>query len=153
LVATISKFPVAVFLTTTLGAMAIGLSASPYMGVASFAYFLMAFGVFLRKRDRWLHRKLMFTAMGIDFSLVLFLEITRSAVDTASSGSLTVLQFSHVLFSTLALLGYGPMIYWGKSLYESESPRIRYWHRNIGILTFVFRTLGFFLMFSMLESL
>lgn len=131
----------------------IGLYTSPYMGVASLAYFLMVWGIWMRKRDRWAHRKLMFTAMGIDFSLVLFLEITRSAVDTVSSGSLNTWQFLHVLFSTLALLGYGPMIYWGKSLDALESPRIRFWHRNIGILTFLFRTLGFFLMFSMLDSL
>jgi hypothetical protein len=131
-------------------ALLIGFLASPYMGLASLAYFLMVGGMGMRKRDRWLHRRLMYSAMGIDLSLVLFLEWQRNAMETVAALSLTPLQFGHVLSSTSALLLYLPLILLGKKLWEQERSSLRKWHRGVGIAGFFLRSLGFLLMFSLL---
>lgn len=133
-------------------ALLVALFATPYMGAATFAYALMATGLFFRKSNRFLHRKLMFSAMGIDLSLVLLLELQRSAVETVVALKLGPWQFAHVLASTLALLLYGPMIYLGKTLWEKNNPRLQQLHRGLGILTFLLRTVGFLLMFSLLDK-
>lgn len=134
----------------TLTSAAVGFVATPYMGAATFAYALMAFGLFLRKRSRPWHRRLMFGAMGIDLSLVLLLELQRSAIETVASLELAPLPFAHVLCSTLALVLYAPLIYLGQKLWKAENPRLRQWHLRLGITAFVLRSLGFLLMFSLL---
>lgn len=141
-----------VVLPALSSATLVALFCTPYMGVATFAYALMVTGLFFRKSDRFLHRKLMFSAMGIDLSLVLLLELQRSAVETVVALKLGPWQFAHVVASTLALLLYGPMIYLGKTLWEKNNPRLRRLHRNLGILTFLLRTIGFTLMFSLLDK-
>jgi hypothetical protein len=143
-------FPLLLALLAALG-LAIAALTTPYMGAASFAYFLMVAGLAFRLRHRLLHRRLMFSAMGIDLSLVLLLELQRSAIGTVIALEMGSWQFAHVLFSTLALLLYGPMIYLGKALWSRETPGLRTWHKRVGIAAFTFRTLGFVLMFSLLE--
>jgi hypothetical protein len=129
----------------------VGVFTSFYMGAASFAYFLMVLGLRYRRESRLAHRKLMFSAMGIDLSLVLLLEIQRNAIETVAAFDLTAWQFSHVLASTLAVTLYLPMIILGKKLWEREDARIRLWHKRIGITAFVLRSAGFLLMFSLLS--
>lgn len=129
----------------------VGIFTSFYMGAASFAYFLMVFGMHYRRGNRLAHRKLMFSAMGIDLLLVLILEIQRNAVQTVAALELSPLQFGHVLASTSALTLYLPMILLGKKLWNQEDARIRLWHKRIGITAFALRTLGFLLMFSLLS--
>jgi hypothetical protein len=128
----------------------IWLATSLYMGTATFAFFLMLFGMYCRRRDRNRHRALMFSAMGIDLSLVLILEIQRSAMETVLAFDLNPLQISHVLASTLALLLYLPLILLGTSLWGQESARTRLWHRRLGFAAFTLRTIGFLLMFSLI---
>lgn len=131
-------------------AVLVGIFTSLYMGAASFAYFLMVLGMYYRRKNRRAHRKLMFSAMGIDLSLVLLLEIQRNAVETVAALDLSPLQFGHVLASALAVTLYLPMVLLGKKLWREENAQTRLWHKRIGITAFALRSLGFLLMFSLL---
>lgn len=131
----------------------VGYLATPYMGWATLSYFLILRGFLLRKTNQQLHSKLMKYGMLMDLLLVLVLELTRSATKTAIAMELLPIQQVHILFSTLAVIGYFPLFILGqKHLKGAGSVQTRVWHKRIGILTFVFRSLGFFLMFSMLLS-
>jgi len=134
----------------SLFATGIAVATTLYMGAATFAYGLMVCGMYFRKADRLAHRRLMYSAMAIDLSLVILLEAQRSAIGTVIAMDLGFLPFAHVACSTLALLLYGPMILLGRKLYSDDKPGIRLWHRRLGITVFCFRTLGFLLMFSLL---
>lgn len=134
----------------SLFATGIAFATTPYMGAATFAYGLMISGMYFRKTDNLAHRRMMYSAMAIDLSLVLLLEAQRNAIGTVIAMDLGILPFAHVACSTLALLLYGPMILLGRKLTNDDRPGIRLWHRRLGITAFCFRTLGFFLMFSLL---
>lgn len=123
---------------------------TPYMALASAAYFCMIAGLLQRKKNRFLHRKLMVAATGLDILLVLSLEIQRNAVKTAMEFSLNPLQQAHVVCSLIAVVLYGFVIFYGYTLWHAGSVRARQLHKRLGIAAFVFRTLGFLLMFSLL---
>ena len=131
---------------------AVGAWATPYMGLATFAYSLFLAGIYFRKRDRNYHRAALYSAMAIDLVLVLVLEFQREAVLTVVSLELSPWQLAHVVFSVLALLLYLPMIFLGSSLWANEREETRRWHRRLGWLAFAFRSLGFALMFSLLDK-
>ena len=133
-----------------LTALGIALATTAYMGIATFAYLMMVLGLIYRRRARETHRQLMFLGMGIDLGLVLLLELQRKATATAFGFKLGPWQTAHVLASTLAVALYVPMIYLGIKLWEKETPGRRKLHRRLGYLTFLFRSLGFLLMFSLL---
>jgi len=129
-------------------AAGIAYAATPYMGAASFAYFLMVAGIFYRRRHRGKHRALMISAMSIDLGLVLLLEFQRGAIGTVISLEMGALPLAHVAFSTAALLLYGPLIFLGRALWAGQKART--WHRRLGLTAFALRSLGFLLMFSLL---
>jgi hypothetical protein len=126
---------------------------TPYMSVAGFAYALMITGVLVRKRHRALHALLMGTAIGLDLMVVLLLEIQRNAVATAASFTLSPLQQAHIAASSIATLLYFPVLTLGliRLKNPSAAEALRGWHMKLGILAFIFRSLGFLLMFSMLN--
>ena len=129
------------------------------MRVASCAYFAMLAGLLLRKHKTW-HLRLMNLAIASDLALVLVLQYKRSAIQTALGFTLNGWQQAHVGFSTLATLLYIPVLIIGWRLARSQRARgesqepssLRRMHRGLAIPAFVFRTLGFLLMFSMLGS-
>ena len=93
----------------------------------------------------------MLLGISLDVGLVLFLQLTRSAVQTALKFELSVLQQTHIAFSTAALLLYPIVIYFGwRLLRNPEDSMLRRKHRKIAITCFILRTLGFLFMFSML---
>lgn len=118
----------------------IAFTTTPYLGIAGFAFSLMTLGVSAR-RERKIHQPLMISAVIIDISLVLFLELTRSAVETAMTEPLNLLQRTHILSSLGAVILYIPAIYFG----FRSSPR----HRKLGPLAYGLRLIGFLTMFSM----
>ncbi len=127
------------------------LSLTPYMAGASFSYLMMICGVLYRMK-RIPHATFMAMAIGIDLTLVLVLELQRHAVETALKFSLTPLQQAHIGASTVATILYFPLVALGvRGLKRKLGARGRSWHMGIGIAAFVFRTLGFFLMFSLLS--
>lgn len=134
-----------------ISAILIASQTTIYMGIASFAFFLMVYG-FNNRKNHLLHAKLMVSTIVLDLTLVLVLQIQRHAVQTAVSFTLSPLQQIHILVSTIAVILYFPMIYLGrKNLMGIANQSERKWHRRLGYITFIFRTLGFITMFSQLS--
>jgi hypothetical protein len=125
---------------------------TPPMTVATVAYALIVAGFALRRSHRSAHAALMSAGMIIDLALVLTLQGQRDAIGTALAFTLTPLQQAHVAVSTVATVLYIPLAILGAQLYFGRpGPDERtHWHRRLGIAAFLFRTLGFVLMFSML---
>lgn len=123
--------------------------ATPYMTIATVAYLIMLAGV-LRHSQKEIHIPLMSFAVVIDLSLVLFLEFDRSAIASAIGGKLNFWQKGHILFSTLAVALYIPTMILGTKALTQKGRRLQN-HKYLGKIAFVFRTLGFILMFSLLS--
>lgn len=148
-------------LDTWLACIAIGLGAGLFlepwltypMKWATWCYYLMCAGMLLRKGPKRVHAAFMAAAIAGDLGLVLVLEFQRDAIKTALSFELSALQQAHIGFSTLAsllyvpiaVLGYRQMKGWNSSSTQRKA------HRLLGIACFIFRSLGFLCMFSLLE--
>ena len=119
------------------------------MWIATTAWLLLVAG-YLRRRDRRLHVRLMVSGIVLDILLVLYLQVTRSAIQSALAFSLKILQQVHIGFSTVALLLYFPVLYLGVRLVRGEkTPGLRERHMRVALAALAFRTLGFIFMFSM----
>ncbi len=95
---------------------------------------------------------LVLTGIFTDIALVLYLQVTREAVQTAVSFRLEPLQQLHILVSTIALALYFPLLILGFKLYfRPERKMLRAAHARFAFAALFFRTLGFCLMFSMLK--
>lgn len=141
------------FIVCVIVGIVVGKLATPYMGIATTAYGLMVCGLIYKYRTS-LHTRFMLGAIGLDLFLVLFLEYQRHAIETALAFKLSPLQQAHIGVSTLATVLYFPVLYLGITLWRDYTKRERLigWHKKIGITAFVFRTLGFILMFSLLAK-
>lgn len=125
----------------------------PFMVAATLAYFFIVMGIYTRKRERNTHVKFMAAGIGIDLTIVLTLEFQRQAINTAIEMSMSWLQISHVLASTAAVIFYLPVVTLGILHIKGRAKNIpANWHKRLGITAFVFRTLGFALMFSLLTK-
>lgn len=138
-------------------AACVGLAAAllrfttPYMAVASLAYLLLACGV-VQSARRKAHVALMSSGVVMDLGVVLTLEVKRSAVATALGGELGPLQMGHVAFSLAAVILYVPtmVLGWRGIRGGKGGPSRLKAHRILGKVAFLFRTVGFGLMFSLL---
>lgn len=124
-------------------------ASTGYMAFAGLTYFTLVFGL-VNKKNKYLHVRLMSTAMIVDVSLVLLLEIQRNAIETTLESNLNWMQQTHIYSSTLAVLFYIPAAILGYKLYNNLKSS-RAWHLRLGGLAFLFRTIGFILMFSLIE--
>jgi hypothetical protein len=123
---------------------------TPYMAVATLAYALMTVGL-LNRKNKQRHVRLMAIAITLDVLIVLILELQKDAVQTALDFSLAPLQQLHVGTSSIAVLLYIPVVYLGFKRFRGLGDlNTRLWHIRLGIGAFIFRTLGFILMFSLL---
>jgi hypothetical protein len=127
------------------------------MGVATLAWMLLSGGVTLHL-PRSLHAVWQTSGVFLDLLLVGVLQWQRSAIQTATSFELSGPQLVHVTASLGAVLLYGPVIFLGARKLKarsvgptSEMDGKRRLHRNAGLVAYALRTLGFFLMFSMLS--
>jgi hypothetical protein len=125
---------------------------TPYMAIATASYLLLVRGFFASRGDRRTHGMFMAAGVLTDLVLVLTLEAQRHAIDTAVSLSLNAWQQAHVVCSTMATVLYVPLLITGVMMFRNPNLRARFgrFHAPVGTAAFVFRTLGFFLMFSML---
>ena len=130
----------------------LSLYITPYMMIATVAYLSLLTGLLLRSR-RKPHACLMITGIVLDVLLVLVLELQRDAIATAVGFTLSPLQQMHILTSSIALLLYFPVLFLGVKRLRGNfrGPKSRVWHIRLGLSAFVFRSLGFILMFSLLE--
>ena len=122
------------------------------MWIATFAWVCLVLG-YAQRRDVRRHVPLVLTGIFTDIGLVLFLQISRSAVQTALEFSLEPLQQLHILFSSIALVLYLPTLVLGSLLVcgcGNENTKAR--HMLIARTALFFRTLGFLFMFSMWRS-
>ncbi|MCB0415012.1 MAG: hypothetical protein KDD50_11805 [Bdellovibrionales bacterium] len=133
-------------------AILIGYFTTPYMMIASIAYFLLVSGLLIRKEDRVKHARLMMAGMGLDISLVLVLEVLRGAIETTLKFSLNGWQQAHIYCSTAAVVLYIPVFILGRKRLKNigDPKRIKNQHMRVGLIAFAFRSLGFLLMFSLL---
>ena len=121
------------------------------MYFATLAWFCLVLGYFFR-RHRRKHLSFVLTGILLDISLVIFLQFTRSAIQTAISFELSILEQLHIAFSTTALICYFPTLYFGLRLLSgSYLPHVRIWHKRIACFALATRTLGFLFMFSMIK--
>ena len=119
------------------------------MYIATAAWLCLLLGV-LRRRHRYTHVPLVLTGIVTDYSLVVFLQITRQAVQTALSFKLSLWQQTHILLSSIALLLYLPVVFFGIALLIGyQEKKVRVFHRRFALWALFFRTLGFIFMFSM----
>ncbi len=121
-----------------------------YMTIATFNYLLILAGFLVRNKDRRIHVRLVSLGILFDLCLVLILEFERSAIATAMSFKLSLLNQVHIYSSSLATALYIPQAITGYRLRSGEGPRKA--HRILGFLVILFRTIGFLLMFSMIDS-
>lgn len=138
--------PVAVVATATT----MGITTTPFMGLATLAYGAMVWGYWERK-NRYTHMRLMLFAIILDLTLVVTLELQRQAVETAISMSMGPLQQSHIIFSLIATILYFPILLGGFYLWKNPGPStVKTWHMRLGKAAFLCRSLGFLLMFTLL---
>lgn len=121
------------------------------MGAASLAYFFLICGILFHS-ERKVHITFMSLGVLIDLSLVSILEVKRSAIATAVGGTLGLFQMGHIVSSTCAVLCYFPTIAFGiRFVRNAPNGNRRRTHVYFGRIAFAFRTIGFLLMFSLLE--
>lgn len=108
---------------------------------------LLAFGISQRKLRPDLHKKSMLSAFAIDISLVLYIELTRHAVETVVTHVKPLVWF-HAGISTSVIVLYIAMFVYGHRLEVArrnhfatnsmgfsmdDSARTRSIHRNLGM--------------------
>ena len=122
---------------------------TPFMWIATVAWLSLVNGYF-RRTKRNEHVLLMCFGILLDLGLVLYLEFTRDAVQTAMEFKLSVLKQLHIGFSTAALLLYFPVLFIGfKLLLGADRERLLPVHKRFAIPALLLRTAGFIFMFSM----
>jgi len=128
----------------------IGITATPYMGLATLAFSFLCIGL-ISRRHRAQHVIFMNLAIALDLAIVLALEIQRNAVATAISFTLSPLQQAHIGTSSVATALYIPVLILGWMRYRgSTGAGLRTWHLRLGLVAFVFRALGFISMFALM---
>ncbi len=121
---------------------------SLYQILATLSYIVLFSGILLRK-NRKVHPPFMLVGVISDIVLVLILEFSRGAIETAFSGSVTLFQGVHIVTSSLAVLFYLPTVYYGfLRLKPKPSQKVKKRHKLLGVTAFTFRTIGFIFMFS-----
>ena len=153
------KLVKAILVLLLLGLFAASFVITPYMVAATISYFCLCCGLLVRK-NRILHARLMSMGMLIDVGIVLVLEVSRHAINTALAMTLSPLQQAHVGASTIAVILYIPVFILGRRRFQeltgrravevSTAAARRKAHIRLGLTAFAFRTLGFVLMFSLL---
>ncbi len=121
------------------------------MYIATVAWLLLTYG-FLKRKSRTIHVPCMLSGIALDFALVIYLQLTKEAIQTAVSFNLSFWQQAHIAVSSIAMLLYLPIIFLGfKLFYKTASASQRQIHTRIGKTALLLRTCGFVLMFSMIK--
>ncbi len=102
--------------------------------------FILFAGLYFRRKRPALHWKLMVTAFAIDLSVVLYLELTRQAIEGLPHAS--PLLLFHVAVSVCVIACYLINFALGSRLLRGRTG-IRGAHRNVGITFMTLRSLNF----------
>jgi len=102
----------------------------------------------IRRRHRPAHVACMATAILLDVTLLLVVELNRGAIGTVAAGRLNPWQWVHVAFSTVALILYLPLLFLGIKQVGGDLSR-RTVHMRLGVSALSARFIGYVFMFSM----
>jgi hypothetical protein len=114
-----------------------------YKALATLGLLLLLVG-WSQRRKRSVHVPLVASGMAIDLALVLILEFGRGVVEMTFEKEWSVAQWTHISTSTLAVLVYFPVIWYGVRLLRgTATPAMRVLHRRTANLALTLRTIGF----------
>jgi hypothetical protein len=103
---------------------------------------IMMAGIVMRRR-RKLHVRMMSVAMIWDVLLILQIELSRSAILTATKAlSNPMILNIHISIAVSTVVLYGFMVYTGRLMLSGQT-QIRQKHRLLGYSTFLMRVLTF----------
>jgi hypothetical protein len=102
---------------------------------------LLAAGLWLRHRRPQLHLRLMISAFVIDLLLVLYIEVSRHAVEKVVARVSPLLWF-HAGISVGVLLCYVVMILLGRGVLAGQADS-RKWHFAVGMTFVTLRSLNY----------
>lgn len=149
----LSIWPILGFCTIAISTVIfVTMNATVHMAAATISFSVLSLGLILRQNKK-VHPYFMITAILMDLGLVLALEIQRNAIATAASFTLSPLQQAHIGASSIATLLYFPVLYLGFMRWKNKltSNASRTWHIRLGMAAFLFRAMGFILMFTLLS--
>jgi hypothetical protein len=124
--------------------------------ISTLVLFILAAGIYFRRRPE-IHLKVMTSAFLIDLGLVLYIELTRQAVESVVT-QVKPLTWFHAAISLSVLVLYVVQIVLGRRLLAARSASLatsagpistgdpahtRNLHRNLGITFCVFRILNY----------
>ncbi len=120
-----------------------------YKAIATVAFALL-WAAWAQRRRRALHVRLAFAGIMIDVAMVLFLEFSRDVIGLTTQKDWSLVQWTHIGSSVLAVLLYLPVVWLGISLLRNAaSSGARIAHRRLAVAALVFRTVGFCCMWSL----
>lgn len=105
--------------------------------VSTISFALLIAGVLLRRRVH-LHVPLLLTAFALDVGLLIFLQLTRGAIQTVLTQPNPPLLYFHVATSVGMLIGWGAMLFLGWKLLRGKDS-IRPVHRVGAAIFLLFR--------------
>lgn len=111
------------------------LAAHPLKFLSAFVCVLIVVGLLNRRRKR-VHIPLMLSALIIDLSMVLYLEIRRGVVESIPHRPMTPLLIVHIIISVTVLVLYGIQVYTG---IQNAKGRRSAWHPRVGATFVVLR--------------
>jgi uncharacterized membrane protein YozB (DUF420 family) len=103
------------------------LAAHPLKFLSAFVCVLIVVGLLNRRRKR-MHIPLMLSALIIDLSMVLYLEIRRGVVESIPGRPMTPLLIVHIIISVTVLVLYGIQVYTG---IQNAKGRRSAWHPRV----------------------
>jgi len=109
--------------------------------ISTLVLVIVAVGFWLRKRQNAVHIRLMISAFLIDLLLVLYIEISRHAVQKVVASTRPLVWF-HAAVSVMVLICYVVMIQLGRGVL-ADHPKAREWHRMLGMTFVVLRGLNY----------
>jgi hypothetical protein len=111
---------------------------APYLSLVVLG--LLGAGILMRRRPRW-HWPLMLSAFGLDLGLVIYLEGSRHAVETAAT-SIHPLVWVHATISLVVLGLWVAMLRLGWLMLHGR-PAVRHTHRLLAGAFLVLRVANF----------
>lgn len=113
---------------------------------------LLYFGASKAKKNRDLHTKIMTGAIIWDILLVLQIELTRKAINTATKAMTnSFLMNFHITIAVSVVVLYGFMYFYGRKILKGDNSK-RKLHKMMGIVTLVLRTSTFITSFLIKKS-
>ena len=108
--------------------------------VSAVVLVLVGLGLWCRKRPKW-HMRIMASAFVMDVLLVVYIEVTRNAVEKVAS-QIKLMIWIHALISLGVLICYVVMIWLGRRALRGDKAS-KSTHRNMGMVFVTLRSLNY----------